>query len=77
MLFSLIRTDKKNAIHLSTKTAEAFIQRIQTDTQARDITRLREHLSRGNELRYYAPPPPPSHFQRQRAPRQGKVRGKS
>ena len=55
MTFSLIRTDKNNTIHLSTKTAEAFIQRIQTDTQARDIIRLREHLSRGNELRYYAP----------------------
>ncbi len=55
MKLTLIRKDKQNIVHLTTRTMESFIERIQTDTKPRDITRLREHLSRGNELRYYAP----------------------
>jgi len=45
MRFTLLRTDKTNAVHLTTKTAEAFLERIKTDTKGEEIGRLREYIA--------------------------------
>lgn len=45
MRFTLLRTDKTNVVHLTTKTAEAFIERIKTDTKGEDIGRLRDYIA--------------------------------
>ncbi len=45
MKFSIVRTDKKHAVHLTLKTAEQFLERIQTDTKARDIGKLRNYIA--------------------------------
>ena len=44
MKFSLVRTDKNNALHLSVKTDKWFIERIQSDTKSGDIGQLRTHI---------------------------------
>ena len=44
MKFSIVRTDKNSAVRLSTKTVKWFIERIQKDTKAGDIAKLREHV---------------------------------
>lgn len=46
MKFSIVRTDKKKVLHLTVKTAEWFLERIQTDTKAGDIGLLRTHIAR-------------------------------
>ena len=46
MKFSIVRIDKKKTLHLSVKTPEWFLERIQTDTKAGDIRGLREHIAR-------------------------------
>jgi hypothetical protein len=54
MKFSIVRTDKNHVVHLSTKTAEWFMGRIQTDTKAGDIAKLRQHVDYfGNTKDYY------------------------
>ena len=45
MRISIVRTDKKNADHLSVKTIEWFLERIQTDTKAGDIGKLRAYIA--------------------------------
>ena len=45
MRFTLLRTDKTNVVHLTTKTAEAFFERIKTDTKGEEIGRLREYIA--------------------------------
>ena len=45
MKISIVRTDKKGALHLTTKTAEWFLERIKTDTKSEDIGRLREFIA--------------------------------
>ena len=45
MRFSIVRTDKKRAVHLTVKEVEWFLQRIQTDTKARDIGGLRDYIA--------------------------------
>jgi len=45
MKFSIVRLDKKRAIHLSVKTAEWFLERIKTDTKSEDIGGLRRHIA--------------------------------
>ncbi len=44
MKFTLIRKDQKNKAHITMKTAEQFIERIQTDTKSGDVAGLRRHL---------------------------------
>ena len=44
MKFSIVRTDKNHVVHLSIKTAEWFMERIQTDTKAGDIDKLRQYV---------------------------------
>ena len=45
MKFTILKTDKKEAIHLQVKSAEWFMERIQTDTKAEDIGRLRQYIA--------------------------------
>lgn len=45
MNFSIVRIDKDKALHLSVKPSEWFIQRIQTDTKAETIGKLRRHIA--------------------------------
>jgi len=45
MKFSIVRTDRKKTARLSVKTAEWFMKRIQNDTKAGDIVKLREHVA--------------------------------
>ena len=53
MKFTIIRTDKENGLHLQTKTAEWFFERIRTDTKAEDIGRLRLHIANNGDLGLY------------------------
>ena len=46
MKISIIRTDSKNVMHLSVKTAAWFFERIKTDTKAADVGRLRDFIAR-------------------------------
>ncbi|MBR1547667.1 MAG: hypothetical protein IJ637_02945, partial [Prevotella sp.] len=53
MKISLIRKDKQNITHLSTKTLEDFIDRIKVDTKTREVERYREFIQRtGSTLGY-------------------------
>ena len=45
MRISIVRTDKKGALHLSVKTVEWLIERVKNDTKAGDIARLRGHVA--------------------------------
>ena len=45
MKFSIVRIDKKKVLHLTTKGAEAFIERIKTDTKSEEIGGLRRHIA--------------------------------
>ena len=45
MKFSIVRIDKKKVLHLSTKDAESFIERIKTDTKSEEIGGLRRHIA--------------------------------
>lgn len=44
MKFSLVRTVSANETHLSLKTAEWFMERIQKDTKAGDVASFRQHI---------------------------------
>ena len=55
MKLSLVRTDKKNVVHLSTFTLERFLEHIQTERKSSDVRQLREHVARGHGLRSFAP----------------------
>lgn len=45
MKFSIVRTDKKRMVHLTVKEVDWFLERIQTDTKARDIGGLRDYIA--------------------------------
>ena len=45
MRFTLLRTDKTNVVRLTTKTAEAFFERIKTDTKGEEIGNLRDYIA--------------------------------
>lgn len=45
MIFSIVRIDKQNVLHLSVKPAEWFFERIQTDTKAETIGKLRQYIA--------------------------------
>ena len=45
MKFSIVRTDKANEQHLTVKTVEWLMERMQTDTKSGNIARLREHVT--------------------------------
>ena len=45
MIFSIVRIDKQKMLHLSVKPAEWFFERIQTDTKAETIGKLRQHIA--------------------------------
>ena len=45
MKVTVIRTDKDKTQHLTVKTVEALLQRIQTDTKAGDVKRLRQFIA--------------------------------
>jgi len=53
MKLSIVRTDKKHVQHLSLKTAEWLMTRIQTDTKAEDIGKLRAHIARYGDTGIY------------------------
>ena len=55
MRISIVRTDKKNGKHLTTKTAAWFLERIKTDTKAGDVGKLREHVARVGNDEYMNP----------------------
>lgn len=45
MKLSIVRTDKKNVAHLTVKTVEWFLERIQKDTKAEDIGKFRRYIA--------------------------------
>ncbi len=45
MRFTLLRTDKANIVRLTIKTAEAFFERIKTDTKGEEIGHLCEYIT--------------------------------
>ena len=45
MNFSIVRIDKKKVLHLSVKPAEWFFKRIQTDTKAETVGKLRRYIA--------------------------------
>lgn len=45
MKLSIVRTDKKNVVHLTVKTVEWFLERIQKDTKAEDIGKFRHYIA--------------------------------
>ena len=45
MRFTLLRTDKTNVVRLTIKAAEAFFERIKTDTKGEEIGHLREYIA--------------------------------
>ena len=45
MKFSIVRTDRNKATHLTVKSVEWFMERILTDTKAGDVCRLRQHVA--------------------------------
>ena len=53
MKLTIVRKDKKNALHLQVKTFEWFLERIKTDTKAEDIGKLRYHISHYGDNAYY------------------------
>ena len=53
MKFSIVRIDSTKTLHLSVKTAEWFLERIQIDTKAGDISRFRDHILRFGSAETY------------------------
>ena len=53
MKLTLVLRDKKNALKLSTKTLESFIERIKTDTKDRAVSRRRRQLAMGDYIDSY------------------------
>ena len=53
MKLTLVLRDKKNALKLSTKSIENFIERIKTDTKDGAVARRRRQLSYGNHIDGY------------------------
>jgi len=45
MKLSIVRTDKKNVVHLTVKTVEWFLERIQKDTKAEEIGKFRHYIA--------------------------------
>ena len=45
MKFTIVKIDKKRQLHLTTRDAEAFIERIKTDSKSGDINKLRQHIA--------------------------------
>ena len=45
MKFSIVRTDKKGAVHLSVKPAEWFMEHIKSETKAQEVSRLRTYVA--------------------------------
>ena len=45
MKLSIVRTDKKNVVHLTVKTVEWFLERIKKDTKAEDIGKFRHYIA--------------------------------
>ena len=53
MKLTLVLRDKKNALKLSTKTIESFIERIKSDTKDRTVGRRREQFRYTNNIESY------------------------
>jgi len=53
MRLSIVRTDKKNALHLQVKAFEWFLERIKTDTKAEDIGKLRQFIAHFGDTDIY------------------------
>ena len=53
MKFSIVRIDKKKALHLTTKDAGAFLERIKTDTKSEGIGGLRRHIATFGDSKGY------------------------
>lgn len=53
MKLTIVRKDKKNALHLQVKTFEWFLERIKTDTKAEDIGKLRQYIAHNGDKGYY------------------------
>lgn len=53
MKLTLVLRDKKNALKLSTKTIESFIERIKTDTKDRTVGRRREQFRYTDNIESY------------------------
>ena len=53
MKLTLVLRDKKNALKLSTKTIESFIERIKTDTKNRTVGRRREQFRYTESIESY------------------------
>ena len=50
MKLTLVLRDKKNALKLSTKTIESFMERIKSDTKDRTVGRRREQFRYTNNI---------------------------
>ncbi len=53
MKISIVRTDKKKEVHLQVKSVEWLMERIQTDTKAEDVGRLRRYIAENGDSRRY------------------------
>ena len=53
MKLTLVLRNKKNALKLSTKTIESFIERIKTDTKDRSVGRRREQFRYSDSMEGY------------------------
>lgn len=53
MKLTFVLRNKKNALKISTKTIESFIERIKTDTKDGSVTRRRKQLSYGDYIEGY------------------------
>ena len=53
MKLSFVLRDKNNALRLSTKTVESFIERIKTDTKEGTVAKRRRHLNFTDDLNSY------------------------
>ena len=53
MKVTLVLRDKKNALKLSTRSMESFIERIKTDTKNGAVVRRRQQLSYGDYIEGY------------------------
>ena len=54
MKLTLIRKDKKNQTHVSTKTIEQLMERIKTDTKSGDVEGLRQYLTLTSRITGYS-----------------------
>ena len=59
MKLTLVLRDKKKALKVSTKTIERFIERIQTDTKDRAVSRRRKQLKKLDYIGSYDKQNPP------------------